>query len=87
MNATVRDGRDSARNHVATGGMTPREYERPIRVVAFNTAEGWARDVTEDIGREILDRAHRKGEPLSVPAAAFVEWVTDEDVPANLMDR
>ena len=25
------------------------EYSRPLRVVAFNTAEGWARDVTEDI--------------------------------------
>ena len=23
------------------------EYSRPMRVVAFNTAEGWSRDVTE----------------------------------------
>jgi hypothetical protein len=24
-------------------------------VIAFNTAEGWARDVTQDIAREIVD--------------------------------
>ena len=24
-----------------------REYSNPVRVVAFNTAEGWSRDVTE----------------------------------------
>ena len=25
------------------------QYPKPIRVVAFNTAEGWSRDVTEDM--------------------------------------
>jgi len=24
------------------------EYNNPVRIVAFNTSEGWARDVTED---------------------------------------
>jgi hypothetical protein len=63
------------------------QYHRPIRIVAFNTAAGWSRDVTEDMAREIIDRAHRKAEPLSKPAQAFVEWATGDDVPANLMDR
>ena len=27
------------------------QYSHPLRVVAFNAAEGWARDVTEDIAR------------------------------------
>src|SRR4051794_13313171 len=40
---------------------------------AFNTAEGWSQDVTEDIAREMLDLAHRKAEPLSKSAQAFVE--------------
>jgi hypothetical protein len=35
------------------------QYEKPVRVVAFNTAEGWSRDITEDIGREIVERAVR----------------------------
>jgi hypothetical protein len=29
------------------------EYRKPIRVVAFNTAERWSEDVSEDIAREI----------------------------------
>jgi len=44
------------------------QYSNPVRVVSFNTAEGWSRDVTEDIAREILDLAHRKAEPLSKAA-------------------
>ena len=35
------------------------EYSRPKRVVAFNTAEGWARDVSEDIAWEVLKRAEQ----------------------------
>src|SRR5215218_647589 len=32
------------------------EYSNPARVVAFNTAEGWARDVSEDVAWEVLKR-------------------------------
>jgi hypothetical protein len=60
------------------------QYNNPVRVVAFNTAEGWSRDVTEDIAREMLDLASRAAEPLSKPARAFVEWATGEDVPVML---
>jgi hypothetical protein len=31
------------------------EYSDPVRVVCFNTAEGWSRDVTEDIARDIKE--------------------------------
>ena len=34
------------------------EYSQPLRVAAFNTAEGWARDVTEDIARAAPIRMH-----------------------------
>jgi hypothetical protein len=33
------------------------QYERPLRIVAFNTAQGWARDVTAEIAQETLARA------------------------------
>jgi hypothetical protein len=59
------------------------QYEKP-RVIAFNTAEGWSRDITLDIAGEIVDGAARKGG--SKQAQAFVEWATGEDVPANLVD-
>jgi hypothetical protein len=33
------------------------QYSRPVRVVAFNTAEQWSRDVSEDIARAVAERA------------------------------
>ena len=30
------------------------QYSNPVRVVAFNTAEGWARDVSEEIADELM---------------------------------
>ena len=33
-------------------------YENALGVVAFNIAEGWSRDVSEDIAGEILDRVY-----------------------------
>jgi hypothetical protein len=49
-------------------------YENPLRVVAFNTAERWSQDVSEDIANELLDRAprcrrgaHRKYKALRRP--------------------
>jgi hypothetical protein len=33
------------------------QYSKPVRVVAFNTAEGWSRDVSEDIAHELRRRS------------------------------
>lgn len=32
------------------------QYESPVRIAAFNTAEGWSRDVTVDIADELRRR-------------------------------
>jgi hypothetical protein len=48
------------------------EYSNPVRVVAFNTAEGWSSDVTEDIARAVLELADTEGH-ASKSAQAFVE--------------
>ena len=39
------------------------EYSDPKRVVAFNTDEGWARDVSEDVARELLNRVDPRDLP------------------------
>jgi hypothetical protein len=31
------------------------QFNNPLRVVAFNTAEGWARDASEDIGERMIE--------------------------------
>jgi hypothetical protein len=38
------------------------QYSKPVRIVAFNTAEGWSRDVTKDIANELRRRHVEFGE-------------------------
>jgi hypothetical protein len=40
------------------------EFSNPKRVVAFNTAEGWSRDVSEYVAWEILRRVEKQGRAL-----------------------
>jgi hypothetical protein len=49
------------------------QYGDPVRVVAFNTAERWAEDASEDIAREILRRFDLAGDELPSSLEAFVE--------------
>ena len=41
------------------------QYFAPVRIIAFNTAEGWSRDVTEEIAAE-LACADRREMPPSI---------------------
>ena len=43
------------------------QYNNPVRVIGFNTAEGWSRDVSEDIAHEIRRRCDlRRTDPSAV---------------------
>jgi len=58
-------------NNISNG-----EYSNPVRVVAFNTVEGWSRDVTEHVARALLEREAREAD-LTESARRFVERVLD----------
>jgi hypothetical protein len=45
------------------------EYQRPLTVIAFNLAEGWACDVSESIAKAIM----KSGASLTTGTRAFVE--------------
>jgi hypothetical protein len=49
------------------------EYRDPLRVVAFNTVEGWSRDVSEEIACDVLDRAYDPDTTLSAGAERFID--------------
>lgn len=49
------------------------EYARVLRVVAFNPAEGWSRDASEDIARELERRVASEGRELSGGVHDFIE--------------
>ena len=57
------------------------QYSHPLRVVAFNTAEGWARDVTEDIARAVLSKAQSERRSIGTVEQEFLERVLGVDVP------
>ena len=49
------------------------EYERPLRVVALNADEGWARDVSERIAAKVQEVAQRERLDLTGDTRAFIE--------------
>ena len=59
------------------------QYSHPVRVVAFNTAEGWARDVNEDIAHAVLDKAHSEPRSIGVVAQEFLVRVLGVDAPTG----
>jgi hypothetical protein len=49
------------------------QYSNPVRVVAFNTAEQWAEDASEDVAREIMRRLDLAGHEPPSSIQAFVD--------------
>ena len=48
------------------------QYENPVRIVAFNTAEGWCRDLAVDIADE-LRRRYVEFDEVPEEVLAFME--------------
>jgi hypothetical protein len=55
------------------------QFNNPLRVIAFNTAEGWARDVSEDLASELTRQVRSDQKPLTEPTRTFVEFHIGED--------
>ena len=49
------------------------QFNDPVRVIAFNTLEHWADDVSEDIAQEVQTRCDIAGEPVPEHLRDFVE--------------
>ena len=56
------------------------QYNNPACVVAFNVAEGWAREVTGDVAREVLKRAMSENKSLPGTVRDFIERETGEEI-------
>src|ERR1700730_1317658 len=57
------------------------QYERPVRVVALNADEGWARDVSENIAAKIREGAEREGQDWTSGTREFMEAHTQRKIP------
>ena len=49
------------------------QYSNPVRVIAFNTAEGWSRDVSEDVAHELHRRCAEQARDLPSSLEQFVD--------------
>src|SRR5712675_2464937 len=72
------------------------QYNNALRVVAFNTAEGWSWDASEDIALEVLERAFDADDNLGEDTKRFIDrHVADptnsgpraQTSPVDLVDR
>ena len=61
----------AANKHTVLNLIANGEFADPVRVIAFNTAEGWSRDVTGEIAEALLGRDASEGD-LSQSARVFV---------------
>lgn len=65
-------------------------YGNALRVVAFNTVEGWSRDVSEEIASEILERVYDADENLSDRTKRFLDrhlGIGEKRTPASSVQR
>ena len=66
--AFVETDPDHADRNTIIGNLIAGQYERPLNVIAFNVAEGWACDVSESIAKAIM----KSGGLLTAGTSAFV---------------
>ena len=64
---------DKADLETVIGDLMSGQYSDPVRVVAFNTAEQWSADVSQDVAHEIRRRADLAGDDLAPSIMEFVE--------------
>jgi hypothetical protein len=49
------------------------QYKNPVRVIAFNTAEKWSQDVSEDVAHELRHRCGKQVRDIPIGLREFVD--------------
>ena len=49
------------------------QYFNPVRVVAFNTAEGWSRDTSNEIADELAQRIANENRDIPLALEGFID--------------
>ena len=77
--AYVRTALDEADLETIIRNFVAGKYDGARRVGAFNAAEGWSRDVSEDIAGELIDRAYDADETLTEGTKRFIDRHVDQE--------
>ncbi len=62
---------DAADRETVVRDLLAGEYNSPVRIVAFNIAEGWSRDVTVEIAGEVRQQLADRGEKHEISASVL----------------
>jgi hypothetical protein len=68
-----RDRRRAYRPRNPHYGLLDGQCNNPVRVIGFNTAEGWSRDVSEEVAHELRQRCADQRRDLPFSVQEFVE--------------
>ena len=60
------------------------QLSNPVRVISFNTAEGWSRDVSEDVAHELRQRCLDQGRDLPPSLEQFIDRHAKQDTSIQL---
>ena len=55
------------------------QYNNPVRIAGFNTAEGWARDISEEVADEVRRRCDLKMTEVPANLKGFIERHENRD--------
>jgi hypothetical protein len=66
-------GEESADRHAVVTDLMDGQYRDPVRVIAFNTAQGWSRDVSAEFADLILQRCAQDGFDVPPSLESFVD--------------
>jgi len=60
------------------------QYNHPMRVVGFNTSEGWSRDVSEHVAWEVVKRLRSEGKAIPASTREFLTFHIGENEVARV---
>src|SRR5258707_7287425 len=63
---------EAARLETVIADLLDGQYSSPVRVIAFNTAQGWSRDVSENVAHELRRRCAEQARDLPSYLQDFV---------------
>ena len=49
------------------------QFSKPVKIAGFNTAEGWSRDVSEDIANELRRRCYLRSREIPDSVLDFIK--------------
>jgi hypothetical protein len=70
--------------HTVISDLLTGQYDQPLRVVAFNPAEGWSRDAAEEVAEELAQRAAEEDREISEALQEFIERFTGRSLGVQL---